>query len=156
MRRIHKTLLAAALALLTLQACSVLNPYKSKFTCPPGKPGKCQSMHANYRDSLAASAGGESAALADEASCTDCAKKQKNKNTPLVVDPPKLKPASYNEVVLQKYTDLVSTPEVPLVKPAEAMRVLVLPYPGKDNHLYMERYIYIFTERPQWFVEGME
>jgi conjugal transfer pilus assembly protein TraV len=39
-----------------------------------------------------------------------------------------------------------------MVVAPKVMRVLMLPYEGQDEELYLYRYAYIFTDRPRWIM----
>jgi conjugal transfer pilus assembly protein TraV len=47
---------------------------------------------------------------------------------------------------------MLKAPNTPLIAPPQVMRVLVLPYKGDMNELYMMRYIYLLIDDPKWVV----
>jgi len=155
-----KRLFVITVAIVILCGCSVLNPYRSKFKCPPGDPGKCQSTRDAYYESLQGdSTAGSGLVPAKAAECKDCSrkhKKEKSHNDDLEISLPTLKPASYSEMVLDRFSSSLGQPEAPMVLPAQAIRILVLPYKGVGGNLYTERYIYTFVEEPKWLLEFPE
>ena len=139
-------------AAMMCAGCSVLNPYKSKLACPNMDPGKCQSTRQTYYESLEEAEDPMNYTPDLEASsCTDCVrdKKKRKKNSEL----PELKPASYDEMVLEKISSQIEQPDIPMVVPAQAIRILVLPYKGRSGNLFTERYVYSFVEEPRWVLE---
>ncbi|ORJ57496.1 TraV family lipoprotein [Geothermobacter hydrogeniphilus] len=106
---------------LALSGCSVLNPYEENFRCPGGDSGKCIDVTGAYEE--ARNPAGKTAS----ASSSD-----------------------YEEALYGRVRDLLQAPSTPVVVPPRVMRVLMLPYEGEDNELYMLRYAYIFVDRPRW------
>ncbi len=47
-------------------------------------------------------------------------------------------------------TDLLEAPETPVLNPPKILRVLLLPYKGENNELFMTRYAYLEIEPSQW------
>ncbi|WP_319587931.1 TraV family lipoprotein [uncultured Desulfobulbus sp.] len=47
-------------------------------------------------------------------------------------------------------TDLLEAPETPVLNPPKILRVLLLPYRGENNELFMTRYAYLEIEPSQW------
>jgi len=52
----------------------------------------------------------------------------------------------------QALIDLLEAPETPMLKPPKIMRVLLLPYKGENNELFMNRYAYLEIEPAQWLL----
>ncbi|MGE4403256.1 MAG: TraV family lipoprotein [Desulfobulbus sp.] len=46
--------------------------------------------------------------------------------------------------------DLLEAPETPVLNPPKILRVLLLPYKGENNELFMTRYAYLEIEPSQW------
>lgn len=117
-----RRLLLPALLVMTLTGC--LNPYAGTFNCPETYNGKCVSVENAYYESKGS-----------------------------VIGPPG-QPASsdYQEALYARMAGLLKEPETPMVVPPKVMRVLMLPYEGKDDELYLYRYAYIFTDRPRWIL----
>ena len=47
-------------------------------------------------------------------------------------------------------SDLLAAPETPLLNPPKILRVLLLPYRGEANELFMSRYAYLEIEPAEW------
>ncbi len=113
------------LLLLAIPLAGCMNPYASDFACPDPDNGKCMSMKDAYSESIASR-----------------------------LDPARPKPpadnSDYHDALYGRITGLLREPETPVVVPPKVMRVLMLPYEGEDNELFMPRYAYIFTEPPRW------
>ncbi len=45
---------------------------------------------------------------------------------------------------------LLDEPKAPLLKPPKILRILILPYRGERNELFMSRYAYLEVEKPSW------
>jgi conjugal transfer pilus assembly protein TraV len=58
----------------------------------------------------------------------------------------------YQRAVNKKLAIMLKAPNTPLIAPPQVMRVLVLPYKGDMNELYMMRYIYLLIDDPKWVV----
>jgi len=109
---------------LLLSGCAILNPYEEDFKCKKTSEGKCVDVETAYREAKGLSAG--LAASADS--------------------------AEYEQAVYDRMAGLLHAPSTPVVAPPKVMRVLILPYEGKESELYMLRYAYIFVDRPRWIL----
>jgi conjugal transfer pilus assembly protein TraV len=117
-----KQLLLPALLVITLTGC--LNPYAGDFNCPETDNGKCVSVEDAYYESKGR----------------------------LIGTPRQSDSGEYQEALYARMADLLKEPETPMVVAPKVMRVLMLPYEGKDEELYLYRYAYIFTDRPRWIL----
>ncbi len=52
-------------------------------------------------------------------------------------------------------TDLLEKPEKPMLQPPKILRVLLLPYRGEDNELFMTRYVYLKIEDSKWILTDL-
>lgn len=115
-------LLLLALPGTLLTGC--LNPYMGDFSCPKTANGKCVSVEDAYNESRG--------------------------------NPFELLPGTHSEIyqdaLFERMAGLLNEPETPMVVPPKVMRVLVLPYEGQDEELYLNRYAYLFTDRPRWIL----
>lgn len=113
------------LCLLLVSGCS---PYASKFQCPDTDPGKCVPVEQAYLES---------------------------KGTWRPERGSELEPAldAYRSAFFSRVAGLLEEPVAPLVVPPKVMRMLLLPYRGADNELYMPRYTYFFVDEAR-FVLG--
>ncbi len=158
---------AVLLGILFLGGCSVVNPYRSDFKCPPLDDGKCISVGEAYDEALGF--GGD---LAPRRECPkepapappcepcpnwpDCgddwcpgvATPEPCEEPP---EPPRPTPAQeYQGALYRRLASLVQEPRSPLVAPPEVLRVWLLPYEGENGELFMERYVYVMVQKPRW------
>ncbi len=117
-------------SLLSFFGC--LNPYSSKFTCPEGDLGKCQSIDKTYRESY-----------------------RRNSSHPTEQDENIQNNFSQETSMKQKLSQSVSGEELPLVMPAEVMRIKIMPYRAEPAVLYMGRYVYVIKDRPKFIIEEL-
>ena len=125
-----KQLLTGILILLCISGCAgvkdAVNPYEENFRCKAkDSDGKCLDTPTAYRE----------ARLPDG---------QLSEATPN---------ASQIEAQNSRYkalTDLLEAPETPVLNPPKILRVLLLPYKGENNELFMTRYAYLEIEPSQW------
>jgi conjugal transfer pilus assembly protein TraV len=111
-------------ALLTMTLAGCLNPYDGEFNCPETDNGKCVSVEDAYYESKGR----------------------------LIGAPGQFESGDYQEALYGRMAGLLKEPETPMVVTPKVMRVLMLPYEGQDEELYLYRYAYIFTERPRWIM----
>jgi conjugal transfer pilus assembly protein TraV len=52
--------------------------------------------------------------------------------------------------------DLLQEETKPLLQPPKIIRVLLLPYKGEDEELFMSRYVYLKIEDSQWVLTDIE
>jgi conjugal transfer pilus assembly protein TraV len=60
------------------------------------------------------------------------------------------------EIRLQRLAELLEEPETPMIAPPRIMRVLILPYKGKGDELFMARYAYLQVESAKWVLTGID
>jgi len=113
--------LILVLAALTLSGCAVFNPYEENFRCRRTDSGRCVDVPTAYH--MAKDLDGNTARAAN---------------------------TEYEESLYRRVTELLQAPSTPVVAPPKVMRVLMLPYEGDGNELFMPRYAYIFLDRPRW------
>ncbi len=128
------------LALILLAGCGgIMNPYSSNFSCPKMENGKCVSVDAAYKESKGDN--DHYRDLWDEGKKTDKDKGKRLSETGL-----------YQSALYGRLAGLLKQPASPFVVPPQVMRVLILPYTGEDNELYMQRYVYLFLSGPKWLL----
>ena len=121
-------LLIGLLAMVVLSGCgpvkNAVNPYEENFRCrAKDSEGQCVDTPTAYRQ----------ARVPDPATET----------TSTVQD----------EAQGERYraiSDLLAAPETPLLNPPKILRVLLLPYRGEANELFMSRYAYLEIEPAEW------
>lgn len=137
----RKVVLLIGLALITLLigCASVLNPYKSDFHCPETDKGKCVSVQNAYLESIQKNYKEEDEEKSEKLKQDDGKIPQKQSNV-------------YQEALYRELAGLLNEPLSPMVAPPMVMRVLLLPYKGDTNELYMLRYVYFFVDGPKWIL----
>ena len=122
-----------------LTGCAgAMNPYSSSFSCPHFKNGRCVSVETAYKDST----DGKYQDLWKE-SGAGTSKKEEVAPTEANL---------YQSALYSRLNGLLKSPVSPMVVPPQVMRVLILPYTGRDNELYMGRYVYLFLSGPKWLL----
>ena len=127
--------------------CSILNPYKSEFTCPQKENGKCVGVDIAYDESLKKGTDGANNPEPIQKTSSKPEKavgEKQNRRSDLL----------YQDEVYRKLTDLLRQPVTPLVAPPRVMRVLLLPYKGEGGELFMPRYVYFMADDPRWIMGG--
>ena len=124
-----KQLLAVVVILFCFSGCAqvkdAVNPYEENFRCKAkDSEGQCLDTQAAYKEArLPDGQGGE------------------NSNTSQI----KAQNGRYKAL-----TNLLEAPETPVLDPPKILRVLLLPYKGENNELFMTRYAYLEIEPSQW------
>ena len=123
--------------LLLFQACAPLqdaiNPYEENFKCKTkDDAGECIDTPTAYKNARYPEP--ESSAEQD------------------VVDETKQIIQDNRYKIL---TDLLEEPERPMLKPPKILRVLLLPYTGEDDELFMTRYVYLKIEDSKWILTDL-
>ena len=126
-----KQLLASILILLCVSGCAgvkdAVNPYEENFRCKAkDSEGKCLDTPTAYR----------------EARLPDGQDIEKNS---INISQVEAQNSRYRAL-----TDLLEAPETPVLNPPKILRVLLLPYKGENNELFMTRYAYLEIEPSQW------
>jgi len=133
--------------------CSaILNPYASDFSCAKMDNGKCVDLDTAYNESLDKTGKKNRNAIkkpCDGATCEDSNKitdtdGKDHQPTPDIL---------YQQELQKKLAGLLRLPTTPILAPPMVMRVLILPYKGEDDTLYMQRYVYFIVDGPK-FVMG--
>jgi conjugal transfer pilus assembly protein TraV len=55
----------------------------------------------------------------------------------------------------QALADLLQAPETPMLQPPKILRVLLLPYTGESNELFMTRFVFIEIEAARWVLTDL-
>ncbi|RQW46092.1 TraV family lipoprotein [Novosphingobium sp. LASN5T] len=160
--RVLPVLLIAAC--LPLGGCatvgSLMSPYSEKFSCKNSDHGQCVHPEKAYEDAVSGRA-----PRSDPAVTRD----KKLLRSGDAGDAAAMKPGepghaqaatgaygSYRDSLYRELQGLIDRPETPMLKPAQAVRTLILPYADRQrpDRLYMPRYVYSILERPSWVVGG--
>ena len=128
--------LLTALVLLGLSACAPLekavNPYEEDFKCRASdETGKCIDTPSAYKEA----------------------------RYPVIEEPlqPGMPTPDFSESD-QRYhliTGLLEEPQKPILQPPKIMRVLLLPYEGEGEELFMTRYVYLKVEESDWILSDI-
>jgi conjugal transfer pilus assembly protein TraV len=145
MRKIKSFQFLAILFCLGLGSCAsvkdVVNPYDEEFHCrAKDTEGKCVDTPTAYQDARFPQPAVESNADAEE-------------KTPTLNVPSKAeaKASQYKAIA-----ELLDNPETPLLNPPKVLRVLILPYKGEKNELFMTRYAYLEIEKAAWVLTDIK
>ncbi len=135
----------AILFCLGLGSCAtlndVVNPYDEQFHCrAKDTEGKCVDTPTAYQDARYPQPAVESTADAEG-------------KTPTLNVPSKAeaKASQYKAIA-----ELLDNPEPPLLNPPKVLRVLILPYKGEKNELFMTRYAYLEIEKAAWVLTDIK
>lgn len=132
--------------ILALSGCAgVMNPYSSSFQCPKMENGKCVSVRTAYNEST------EGHDYHDLWAEGRSGKKEKSGFSDSTMQ---ANADLYQSSLYGRLNGLLQSPKSPMVVPPQVMRVLILPYTGDDNDLYMYRYVYMFLDGPTWLLKN--
>jgi conjugal transfer pilus assembly protein TraV len=123
------------LLLMLLTSCGpVLNPYNEDFKCRArDDAGECIDTPTAYKK-----------ARYPETETTE--------NT-------ELQNGVQQEIQDNRYAvlaQLLQEEKKPLLQPPKILRVLLLPYKGEDEELFMSRYVYVKIEDSKWILTDLE
>ena len=123
-------ILACLTVLALVSGCAgvkdAVNPYEENFRCKAkDSDGKCLDTPTAYREALL-----PDGQVSEATSNTSQIEAQNSRYKAL--------------------TDLLEAPETPVLNPPKILRVLLLPYKGENNELFMTRYAYLEIEPSQW------
>ena len=142
------------LLLVPLSGCGglvgqLVNPYEENFKCRTrDDAGKCIDTSSAYKEARFPDVDN-----ARETSCT-------NASGDTIPCPPTIAAASgirtnINQLTAQNsryktLTELMQEPDKPMLEPPKIMRVLMLPYKGENDELFMTRYVYLKLKESGW------
>ena len=136
MRAINQIITHSSILLLLLLAgCGpVLNPYNEDFKCrAKDDAGECIDTPTAYQKARYPKP--EAAVTPDPA---ETAQQELQENRYKIV------------------SELLKEETKPLLQPPKILRVLLLPYKGEDEELFMSRYVYLKIEDSQWVLTDLE
>jgi len=125
-----KKMIAGLMVLALVSGCAgvkdAVNPYEENFRCKAkDSEGKCVDTPGAYREARL-----PEGQLNETSTDTTQAEARNSR---------------YKAVL-----DLLEAPDPPMLKPPKILRVLLLPYKGENNELFMTRYAYLEIEPAQW------
>ena len=137
------------LLLLLLPGCSgfksIINPYEENFKCrTKDDAGKCIDTPSAYKEARFPDANN-----ADEpATCTNVSGDKIPCHSP--VSNTNIHQLTAQDSRYKVLTELLEEPDKPMLEPPKIMRVLMLPYKGESDELFMTRYVYLKLKESQW------
>ncbi|MDK9707628.1 MAG: type IV conjugative transfer system lipoprotein TraV [Desulforhopalus sp.] len=151
--KLHNVILPLLL-LIPLSGCGgllgeLVNPYEENFKCRTrDDAGKCIDTSSAYKEARFPDVDN-----AGETSCT-------NVSGDTIPCPPATTADSgirtnINQLTAQNsrykaLTELMQEPDKPMLEPPKIMRVLMLPYKGENDELFMTRYVYLKLKESGW------
>jgi conjugal transfer pilus assembly protein TraV len=156
--RVFGLTIAACLPLLSGCAAmgSLMSPYSEKFDCRNDDHGQCIHPERAYADAVAGIASRSDPAVTNDPGML------RNRNGPVPGDRngrtrgKASAYGTYRESVYRELKGLLEAPVTPMLKPAQTVRTLILPYADRQrpDRLYMPRYVYSIVDKPVWVVGG--
>jgi len=137
-----KLLCSSLLLLSLLSGCGsvkdVVNPYEENFKCrAKDSEGKCVDTPTAYRDA-------RYPAATQEPGVTEG------------VGQLNISKLDAQNSRYKTLAGLLENPEAPMLNPPKILRVLVLPYKGDSNELFMTRFAYLEIEKAQWILTDIK
>ena len=130
-----KAFMLPAIAAMILSACAPLqetiNPYEENFKCK---------------------------AKDDAGECIDTPTAYKKARYPESTNNTAPDHEAKDEILNNRYKilgELLQEEKKPLLQPAKILRVLLLPYKGENEELFMSRYVYLKIEDSQWILTDL-
>ena len=155
-RTARERLMALAAAPLLLSGCtalgSAMSPYSEKFSCKNDDHGQCIHPEKAYEDAAQGLA-----SRSDPAVTRNKALLKANPRGPSRRSRGDASAyGSYRDSIYRELQGLIEAPETPMLRPAQAVRTLILPYADRNrpDRLYMPRFVYSVLETPSWVVGG--
>ena len=129
-------MLAPVLIAVILSACApvkdVINPYNEDFKCrAKDDSGKCIDTPTAYKEARYPEAKEGQPGPADA-----------------------MKKAAQDKRY-QILTELLQEPKKPVLQPPKILRVLLLPYQGEQEELFMTRFVYVKIEDSKWILTDL-
>ena len=130
-----KIFVLLTMAAILLSACSTMkdaiNPYNENFKCR---------------------------APEDDGECIDTPTAYKKARYPEIVSDEYPVNGLQQEIQDNRYkvlAELLQEPKKPMLQPPKILRVLLLPYKGENEELFMTRYIYVKIEDSKWILTDL-
>ncbi|OAN53466.1 TraV family lipoprotein [Sphingobium sp. TCM1] len=155
---LHRLLLSLGL-LVGLSGCatvgSMMSPYSEKFDCKNSDHGQCIHPDRAYADAVAGVASKSDPKVTNDRAMLRgqvvgrAGSRSRGGSADNVY-------GSYRDSVYRELKGLIDAPVTPMLKPAQTVRTLILPYADRQrpDRLYMPRYVYSVVDKPVWVVGG--
>jgi conjugal transfer pilus assembly protein TraV len=164
-----KSIFALLLISMMATGCSVVNPYEENFRCRTrDDAGKCIDTPSAYEEArnppdmsfaTCENNNGETVPCPEQKDSSNCLNSNgdsvpcssdesiKVVMSPLQTNPNKLSAQNSRYKTL---TELLDEPDKPMLEPPKIIRVLMLPYKGEGDELFMTRFVYLKLKESQW------
>ncbi|MFH7319284.1 TraV family lipoprotein [Desulfurivibrio sp. D14AmB] len=141
------TALILALAVSAGGCAKILNPYEENFVCrAPGDDGRCLDTPTAYQEAITANS-------FDDPVTPPPANDSASENQASA--PAKTPRQEAQAIRYRLLSDLLNEPQTPLLEPPKVLRVLLLPYRGSDDELFMARHVFIKVEEASWVLTDL-
>jgi conjugal transfer pilus assembly protein TraV len=130
-----------------------MSPYSEAFSCKNSDHGQCIHPEHAYENAIHGVSSRSDPAVTRDKKLLKQHRLENSKHgksgTPDVY-------GSYRDSVYRELTGLIEGPKTPMLRPARAVRTLILPYADRNrpDRLYMPRFVYSVLETPSWVVGG--
>jgi len=137
----------------------VVNPYDEDFNCKaPSDTGKCMDTPTAYLEArYPSTVQDDPDKYLDDGMRGNLAGNKKAELQATFPRPLQLKTESdplpsKEDKRLKNISGLLDQPQAPILAPPKILRVLLLPYTGEGEELFMTRFVYVQVEKPQWIL----
>ncbi len=151
---------AVCVSSLLLSGCaslgSAMSPYSEKFSCKNDDHGQCVHPEKAYEDAAQGVISRSDPAVTNDKKLL----RQRDQKPPSAAKRGRNVSAdafgTYRDSVYRELQGLIEAPETPILRPAQAVRTLILPYADRNrpDRLYMPRFVYSVLDTPSWVVGG--
>jgi len=153
--KLHYVILPLLL-LVPLSGCGglvgeLVNPYAENFKCrTKDDAGKCIDTSSAYKEARFPGVDN-----ASETSCTNVSGDTLPCPPATTAEGNIATKTNINQLTAQNsrykaLTELMQQPDKPMLEPPKIMRVLMLPYKGENDELFMTRYVYLKLKESGW------
>lgn len=149
-------LIATSIAPLLISGCtalgSAMSPYSEKFSCKNDDHGQCIHPEKAYEDAAQGRASRSDPAVTHDKALLKASQRGAARHGREEAGPY----GNYRDSVYRELQGLIEAPDTPMLRPAQAVRTLILPYADRNrpDRLYMPRFVYSVFEKPSWVVGG--
>ncbi len=139
----------------------VVNPYDEDFNCKaPSDTGKCVDTPTAYLMARYPSPADDPDKYLDDGVRITATGNQVTGNNQATTTPQsRIIVHPTLTVEDQRYKDIsqiLQQPKKPILAPPKILRVLLLPYTGEGDELFMTRFVYVQVEKSKWILSDIE
>ena len=155
-RTTSRRLVALAAGPLLLSGCtalgSAMSPYSEKFSCKNDDHGQCIHPEKAHEDATQGRVSRSDPAVTRDKALLKTSQREpahRGRRDGSAY-------GSYRDSVYRELQGLIEAPGTPMLRPAQAVRTLILPYADRNrpDRLYMPRFVYSVLNTPSWVVGG--